>query len=146
MPIDYTDFIGQEIDFDDEVVFLEKGEFGLSAWLQKGKLTYVSDYTVMVDGKRITKYDIIKIPSVKKYKPLSDSTLMGMTKKQIIDRLRSAEYNLSVTQTKRKNEVLVVRCSECKYHRENEGFHFCKRLGVYSPDDSEFFCKWGERR
>ena len=86
------------------------------------------------------------------YKPLSDSTLMGMTKKQIIEQLRVAEHNFFVMQNtvaqqaeNVKDWVSVVRCSECKYHRGNEVFHFCKRLGIYSPDDSEFFCKWGKR-
>lgn len=87
------------------------------------------------------------------YKPLSDSTLMSMTKRQIIEILRMTEHNFFaaeealVQQAENvKNWVPVVRCSECKYHRGNEVFHFCKRLGIYSPDDSEFFCKYGEKR
>lgn len=87
------------------------------------------------------------------YKPLSDSTLMGMTKKQIIEQLRVAEHNFFVMQDtvaqqieNVKNWVPVVRCSECKYHRENGVFHFCKRFGEYSPDDPEFFCKYGEKK
>lgn len=42
--------------------------------------------------------------------------------------------------------VPVVRCGECDYHHENEGFHFCKRMGVHCPDDSEFFCGYAKRR
>ena len=42
--------------------------------------------------------------------------------------------------------VPVIRCPNCKHRRENDGFHFCKRLGVYCPDDSEFFCSYGERK
>lgn len=38
----------------------------------------------------------------------------------------------------------VVRCPECKYHLDC-GTHFCDRLGMDCPDDSEFFCKYGAR-
>lgn len=40
--------------------------------------------------------------------------------------------------------VPVVRCPECKYHHDC-GTHFCDRLGMDCPDDSEFFCKYGAR-
>lgn len=38
----------------------------------------------------------------------------------------------------------VIRCPECKYHHDC-GTHFCDRLGMDCPDDSEFFCKYGAR-
>lgn len=38
----------------------------------------------------------------------------------------------------------VVRCPACKY-RHDCGDHFCVRLGMDLPNDSEFFCKYGER-
>ena len=38
----------------------------------------------------------------------------------------------------------VARCPECKYHHDC-GTHFCDRLGMDCPDDSEFFCKYGAR-
>lgn len=38
----------------------------------------------------------------------------------------------------------VVRCCDCKYHHDC-GTHFCVRLGMDCPDDSEFFCKYGAR-
>lgn len=38
----------------------------------------------------------------------------------------------------------VVRCCDCKYHHDC-GTHFCDRLGMDCPDDSEFFCKYGAR-
>lgn len=38
----------------------------------------------------------------------------------------------------------VVRCPECKYHHDC-GTHFCDRLGMDCPNDSEFFCKYGAR-
>lgn len=69
------------------------------------------------------------------YKPLSDSTLMGMTKKQIIEQLRIAEHNFFAAEETLaqqienvKNWVPVVRCSACKYHQENGFFTFVKGL------------------
>lgn len=85
------------------------------------------------------------------YKPLSDSTLMSMTKKQIIENLRIAEHNFFAAEETLaqqvenvKNWVPVVRCSECKWYRDYD-VHYCARRGVKCPDDSEFFCKYGER-
>ena len=37
----------------------------------------------------------------------------------------------------------VVRCKDCKYHRDC-GSHYCTRLGMDCPDDSEFFCSYGK--
>ena len=42
--------------------------------------------------------------------------------------------------------VPVVRCRECKKHSEANGKHYCKFWRMYCPDDSEFFCKAGERK
>ena len=39
--------------------------------------------------------------------------------------------------------VLIVRCKYCKWHHDC-GVHFCDRLGMDCPDDSDFFCKYGE--
>ena len=41
--------------------------------------------------------------------------------------------------------VPVVRCRECKYHHDC-GAHFCDALGMDCPDDSKFFCSYGERK
>lgn len=38
----------------------------------------------------------------------------------------------------------VVRCCDCKYHYDC-GTHFCDRLGMDCPDESDFFCKYGAR-
>lgn len=38
----------------------------------------------------------------------------------------------------------VVHCPECKHHHDY-GTHFCDRLGMDCPDDSDFFCKYGVR-
>lgn len=40
---------------------------------------------------------------------------------------------------------VVVRCRDCKYHHDC-GVHFCDRLGMDCPDDSDFFCYYGERK
>ena len=47
------------------------------------------------------------------------------------------------TATKR---VDVVRCRECKNHSEANGKHYCKFWRMYCPDDSDFFCKAGDRK
>lgn len=39
----------------------------------------------------------------------------------------------------------VVRCKDCKYYYDC-GVHFCDRLGMDCPDDSDFFCSYGERK
>ena len=41
--------------------------------------------------------------------------------------------------------VHVVRCRECKHHHDC-GTRFCDALGMDCPDDSEFFCSYGERK
>lgn len=42
--------------------------------------------------------------------------------------------------------VPVVRCMECDNHSEVDGQHYCKFWRMYCPDDSEFFCKAGQRK
>ena len=37
----------------------------------------------------------------------------------------------------------VVRCKDCKYH-DDYGVHFCNRLGMDCPDDSDFSCSYGK--
>lgn len=41
--------------------------------------------------------------------------------------------------------VPVVQCKDCKHHYDC-GVHFCDRLGMDCPDDSDFFCSYGERK
>lgn len=41
--------------------------------------------------------------------------------------------------------VIVTRCKDCKYHYDC-GVHFCNRLRMNCPDDSDFFCSYGERK
>lgn len=39
--------------------------------------------------------------------------------------------------------VVITRCKGCKHHYDC-GVHFCNRLGMDCPDDSDFFCSYGE--
>ena len=41
--------------------------------------------------------------------------------------------------------VPVVRCPQCAHHEDN-GYHFCNKWEHFLPDDSEFFCAYGERK
>ena len=40
--------------------------------------------------------------------------------------------------------IPVVRCKDCKYHDEGENCIYCWALEMKCPNDSEFFCKYGE--
>ena len=40
--------------------------------------------------------------------------------------------------------VLIVRCKECRHHHDY-GTHYCDILRMACPDDSEFYCSYGER-
>lgn len=42
--------------------------------------------------------------------------------------------------------IPVVRCDDCKHHDEGENYIYCWALHMRCPDDSEFFCKYGERK
>ena len=39
----------------------------------------------------------------------------------------------------------VVRCRQCIYH-EDGYTHWCNKWEHVCPDDSEFFCKFGQRK
>lgn len=55
------------------------------------------------------------------------------------------EYDL-IDKCSTIDAVPVVRCKDCKYHDEGEGYIYCWVLHTKCPDDSEFFCKYGERK
>lgn len=74
------------------------------------------------------------------YKPLADNTLMGMTKKEIIEQLRIAEHNFkameeTVNQQAENFKKLLVeerkhghwtkdnKCSECGAQRPTQGIN-----------------------
>ena len=39
----------------------------------------------------------------------------------------------------------VVRCPQCVHHEDN-GYQFCNKWEHFLPDDSAFFCAFGERK
>lgn len=47
--------------------------------------------------------------------------------------------------TKTADVAPVVRCPQCVHHEDN-GYHFCNKWEHFLPDDSEFFCAFGERK
>lgn len=63
---------------------------------------------------------------------------------QEISYLRAAKILLEASDAPAADVAPVVRCCDCKYHHDC-GTHFCDRLGMDCPDDSEFFCKYGAR-
>lgn len=95
------------------------------------------------------------------YKPLADSTLLHMTKKELIELLRTAEHNAEVSQEwvtqqaeNLKDWEPVVHCRDCKHFNhehmecENEAVSTDHEGGAqyslnFDPDD---FCSYGERR
>jgi len=40
----------------------------------------------------------------------------------------------------------VVRCCECIHHDGESQYHYCHKWRRNCPNDSDFFCKWGERK
>lgn len=52
--------------------------------------------------------------------------------------------SFSVIFTQRVEVKDLVRCQECKHHMDMQ-YHYCMKWGRECPDDSEFFCAWGER-
>ena len=88
------------------------------------------------------------------YKPLADSTLLRMPKKEIIELLRTAEHNAKVSQEwvdqqakNLKDWEPVVRCMDCKQlvsvNVNGKGIPTCRVSGmVVAPDD---FCSYGEK-
>lgn len=42
--------------------------------------------------------------------------------------------------------VEIVRCKDCKHHRDDSTFYSCKRNVLHYPDDPEYFCAYGDRK
>ena len=57
---------------------------------------------------------------------------------RMLDCLKAAVIRISAADV-----APVVRCVNCKYHHDC-GTHYCARLGMVCPDDSEFFCSYGK--
>lgn len=41
--------------------------------------------------------------------------------------------------------ILPTFCDGCEHHSEVDGYHWCKFWYKYCPDDSEFYCKAGQK-
>ena len=92
------------------------------------------------------------------YKPLADSTLHSMTKKELIELLRTAEHNAKVSQEwvaqqaeNIKDWAPVVRCKDCKWFADNNDgeWYGCQMFQVVriTPEDApkpDDFCSYGE--
>lgn len=87
------------------------------------------------------------------YKPLADSTLHNMTKKEIIELLRTAEHNAKVSQEwvaqqaeNLKDWKPVVPCKNCANGMvsDDSKYIICCRLGVSMDFDN--YCSYGERK
>ena len=84
----------------------------------------------------------------------STATLMGMTKKELVEYVRMAEYNQDVAEETLKQQaenvkdwIPVIRCKNCK-HWEWFGAEshkgVCTKCDCLMYDDD--FCSYGERR
>lgn len=94
------------------------------------------------------------------YKPLADSTLLRMPKKEIIELLRTAEHNAKVSQEwvaqqaeNLKDWKPVVRCKDCKnlcVWNRKDIYVFCPKTNIvflpFGKDTRTFFCSLGERK
>ena len=84
----------------------------------------------------------------------STSTLMGMTKKELVEYVRMAEYNQEVAEETLnqqaenvKDWIPVVRCKDCKYWKRP----LFAGNGIYCGNhnrhcDFDDFCSEGERK
>lgn len=72
---------------------------------------------------------------------IQDIQSMPAVEVEVIHKPTESEFKRMAVQ---KGYEPVVHCSECRYHHDCET-HFCDRLGMDCPDDSDFFCKYGAR-
>lgn len=85
-------------------------------------------------------------------KTYSDSTLMRMTKAELIEQLRCAEHNREVAEEtvaqqaeNLKNWEPVTHCKDCEYHRlYSTGNIYCVHPDGLSSQGSDAFCSYGE--
>lgn len=85
-------------------------------------------------------------------KTYSDSTLMRMTKTELIDQLRCAQHNQAVWEETVKQQAEnvkdfepVTHCKDCKYHRlYSTGNIYCVHSEGLSSQGPDAFCSYGE--
>lgn len=68
-----------------------------------------------------------------------DMTLHGAT----VPMVRMVDLQKLVTPS---DVVEVVRCCECVHHDDDSPYHYRRKWRRNCSDDSDFFCKWGERK
>ena len=99
---------------------------------------------------------IVDIAEVKRHiKPKADSTLRNMRKDDLIEYIRCLEHNYNVSVSFNENQakyiesldaVPVVRCKDCwKNGTEECAMHIECDCGMYSWNEGDDFCSWGER-
>lgn len=42
--------------------------------------------------------------------------------------------------------IEIVRCKDCRHHRDESAFTFCKKNVICCSNDPEYFCAYGERK
>ena len=60
-------------------------------------------------------------------------------------KITMASVRAAISNAPTVDAVPVVRCPQCEHHEDN-GYHFCNKWEHFLPDDSEFFCAFGERK
>ena len=83
----------------------------------------------------------------------STATLMGLTKKELVEYVRMAEHNQDVAEETLnqqaenvKDWIPVVRCKDCKHiYVTSTGHSFCRRYFTFPVREGDF-CSYGERR
>ncbi len=83
----------------------------------------------------------------------STATLMGLTKKELVEYVRLAEHNQDVAEETLnqqaenvKDWIPVVRCKDCVHMRNSIKARFCEVWCMYNDMGEEGFCNYGERR
>lgn len=70
---------------------------------------------------------------------------LGLGEHSLVERVFSDGVRTIIAGIPAADVAPVVRCKDCKHHYDC-GVHFCDRLGMDCPDDSDFFCSYGERK
>lgn len=77
-------------------------------------------------------------------RPIDVDELKKLRDKYICGEIKfDDEYDL-IDKCPTIDAVPVVRYKDCKYHDEGERYIYCWALKTKCPNDSEFFCKYGE--
>ena len=79
----------------------------------------------------------------------STETLMGLTKRELVEYVRIAEHNQEVAEETLnqqaenvKDWIPVVRCKDCKWWK----YEICKNAFGLAFNGEDDFCSYGERK